>query len=78
MEDFPEVSTLSNKALEEEQAWALHRVHEIRDKLPLSCTAGGYYPGQTRDGKVIELERLEAHLSDTTAEIARRGLVSPR
>ena len=77
MEDFPGVSTLSDKALEEEQAWALHKAHKIRDRLPLHVEDGGYHKNK-RPAKREELERLEAYSSDLSDEIARRGLVRPR
>lgn len=77
MEDFPDVATLTDKALEEEQAWALHKAHKIRDKLPLSVEVGGYHE-RKRPAAREELERLEAYSSDLSAEIVRRGLVSLR
>ena len=75
MGSFRDPSTLSDKALEEEQAWALHRAHEIRDRLPLSVERGGYLSTSKRDAKRKELER---YISELTAELARRGLVGPR
>lgn len=77
MEDFPDVSTLTNKALEEEQAWALHKAHGIRDRLSLHVEDGGYHKNKRPD-KLGELEHLEAYSSDLSDEIARRGLVSHR
>lgn len=78
MGSFRDPSTLSDKALEEEQAWALHRAHEIRDRLPLSVERGGYHSTSKRDAKRKELEELERYISELTAELARRGIVCPR
>lgn len=78
MEGFPDVSTLSDKALKSEQAWVLHEINEIRRKLPLSCSKGGYHPTSKRPAARERLAKLEARLRDVTAELARRGLVRPR